>query len=263
LEKAIDAASRLARDEQVAGRKGVVVLTSDGGNYDAAELPKSAEHLAELAQANIPWRLVRLNAKDNDAHWDMLASQAQGKVAASESPDELYQEMFEALTAWPAKVAHDVSVTIHFNPQVVAAYRLVGHEATTLTGLSAEPISIDLGVDQTATGVYEVALKPGSVESVGTIEVVWKNAASRQPGSIRRQITRQQLEASFLDGPSWFQETVIVAKGAEALRGSAYLPTARPTAGILDVAARVDASLARQPDFSRFVDLLKAAETAR
>jgi Ca-activated chloride channel family protein len=260
LEKAIEMASQLARSQQVSDRKGVVVLTSDRGNYDATELPKSAEHLAELAQANISWRLLRLNAKANDAHWDTLASQAQGKVAVGESPDELYQEMFETLTAWPTKVAHDVSVTIHFNPQAVAAYRLIGHEATTLTGLSAEPLVIDLGVDQTATGVYEIALKPGSVDALGSIDVVWKHAASRQPGSIKRPLTRQQLEASFFDGPSWFQEAVIVAKGAEALRGSAYLPTAHPAKGILDVASRVDAGLAKQPDFSRFVDLLKTSD---
>jgi lysophospholipase L1-like esterase len=263
LEQAIEAVSRLARELQVGEPKRVVVLTSEAGNYDAADLPKTAQRLSELAQSNIPWRLVRLNATANDAHWDTLAGQANGKVADSQSPDELYQEMFESLTSWPAKVAHEVSVTIHFNPQVVAAYRLVGHEAATLTGLSPAPISIDLGVDQTATGVYEVALKPGTVDSVGSIEVVWKHAASRQPGSIRQPITRKQLEASFFDGPGWFQKAVIVAKGAEALRGSAYLPTARPTASILDVATRVDASLARQPDFSRFIDLLKTAQISR
>ncbi|MEX2113888.1 MAG: YfbK domain-containing protein [Pirellulales bacterium] len=263
LSRAIEAAGNIARDPQATDPRRVIVITDSRGNYDAAELPKAAEQLGALAKLNVPWRLVRLNSDEQDAHWAKLAEQAGGRVAAAQSPDDVYQEMVEAMTGWPAKVAKDVTITLSFNPQAVAAYRLIGHEATTLTGLSPDPVSIDLGVDQLATGVYEVALKPESVETVGSIEVVWQHPASGKPSRIVRPILKAQLAGSFFEAPSWFQETAIVAKSAEALRGSTYLPTTRPAAGILDVASRVDASLAQQPDFQVLLDLLKKSEKPR
>ena len=263
LSAAIETVSKVARDAQSVEPRQVVVVTSIHGNYDPAELPGSAGQLSTLARMDVPWRLVRLNADAKDAHWEQLASKAHGKIAAAQSPDDIYQEMYEAMTRWPAKVARNVSVTLRLNPQSVAAYRLLGHEATTLNGLSPEPVEIDLGVDQTAVGVYEIALKPGTVTSIGSIKVVWQHPTSGRPGQIVRPITRNELVNSFFTAPAWHQKAVLAAKGAESLRGSAYLPATRPVARVLDVAVRVDASLAHQPDFTRLVDLLKSADRPR
>ncbi len=159
LSSAIEAVAKVTRDMQSVEPRQVVVVSGDRGNYDAAELPNSASQLSQLAKMNVPWRIVRVNANPNDAHWEQLATEAHGKVAPAQSPDDVYQQMAEAMTRWPAKVARNVSVTLRLNPQTVAAYRLLGHEARTLSGLSAEPVEIDLGVDQTALGVYEMALQ--------------------------------------------------------------------------------------------------------
>jgi Ca-activated chloride channel family protein len=266
---AIHAAWETARDTTTLEPRQVVVLSGDRGNFDAAALARSVEQLRELADMNIPWRVVRLAAHEKDAHWPQLAETARGKVASARSPAEVYDALLEALVNSPTVVAQDVSLTVTFNPKVVSGYRLIGHEARTLTGLSTEPVTIDLRADQTPLCLYEITLQPAMEnktnpnEAACAVDIHWRHPPTNQPLRIARPILRKQVSGSFSQGPAWFQEAAIAAKAAEVLRGSYYAPTSRGLGQVLDVAKEVDPHLAAEPDFQQLVDLLKKVEKLR
>ena len=259
----IEAAWKIARDTTTLDPRHVVVISGDRGNLDPSVLPAATEKLGELASMNIPWRIVRVAADENDVHWNKLAEDARGKILAAAAPDYLYEALFGALINFTTTVAEDVSVTLKFSPQQVAAYRLVGHEATTLTGFAPQEVTVDLGADQTAVGLYEVALKPGTAKAIGTIEVTWIHPPNRQKARIVRSILREELSGGFLDAPAWLQQGAIAAKAAECLRGSHYAPKSRTFRQILELAGKVDPSVAGEADFRRIVELLEKAEKLR
>ena len=259
----IAAMCEVARDTQSLEPRQLVVITGERGNYDPAALGKTIEQLAALAKMNVGWRIVRLAGNSNDAHWSKLAEAGGGNVVAADSPDDIYEAMYSVLTRWPTTVAKQVAVSLTFNPQEVASYRLVGHDAVTLTGLSSDPVTIDLKVDQDAMCLYEVALKPGAGKVVASLEVTWQHPPTGQAQWIKRPILREQLAGSFAQAPGWFQQGVVAAKTAEYLRGSYYLPTTRSAGPILEVAGSVDARLAERPDFQRLIELLRKAGKLR
>ncbi len=263
LTAGIEAAWRIARDTSTLDPRHVVVITGDRGNFDPAALPGTIEKLGELASMNIPWRIVRVAADENDVHWDKLAESARGKIVPAAAPEYIYEALLGALINWTTTVADDVSVTLKFSPQEVAAYRLLGHEATTLTGLVPDPVSIDLGADQTAIGLYEVSLLPGTSKLIGTVEVTWTHPPNGQAARIVKPILRKDLSGSFSRAPGWLQQGVIAAKAAECLRGSYYVPTSRSIRQVLDLAAEVDPSVAGQADFKQLVELLEKADKLR
>jgi Ca-activated chloride channel family protein len=261
----IHAAWEIARDTRTLNPRHVVVITADGGNFDPQAVAPAGEQLAQLAAMNIPWRIVRLAAVENDLHWSELTdrSNGKGKIVPAGCGDEIYASMIEALTNWPTLVADDVTVTVKFNPREVTGYRLIGHEATTLTGLSPDPVVVDLGPDQVAKGLFEVTIKPGTGKLIASVEINWRHPPTGQMARIVRPILREELAQSFAQAPAWFQEGVIAAKGAEFLRGSHYAPTARPMRQLLDLASKVDQGLANEADFHRLVELLKQADKLR
>jgi len=263
LPAAIAEVSRRARDATDGIARQVVVITADRGNFAPQALPQAAEALQQVADMNLSWRIIRLAAEDNDAHWSDLAEQARGKVQAAGSPDQIFAGLDEALIGRPVIAAKSVAVKLTFNPEVVAAYRLLGHEATTLTAGENTPVVIDLEDYQVATTLYELSLKAGVAEPVATVDLTWRHPPTDQTLRIARPILRKHLAGSFSQAPAWHQEAVIAAKAAEALRGSQYAATTRPIAQLLDLAGQVPQSLAKESDFRQLVGLLKGAEKSR
>mgnify|MGYP002623383662 CR=1 FL=1 len=266
---AIHTVSQLAGSVDTLDPRQVVVITGDRGNFDRAAVPQAVEKLSRLAEMNIPWHVIRLAADENDAVWNELAEEAGGRVVSAPSAEAVYQSLHHALTGWPAIVADDVSLTLKFNPQQVHSYRLLGHEVTTLTGEATVPVQVDLGPDQTAIGLYEVVLKPDPTQTipasrlVASVEMTWRHPPTGQAARIVRPILRDQLGGSFLSAPAWFQEGVLTAKAAEALRGSSYAGRSRPVVGVLDLAKSLDPSISSGHDFQQLLELLTAARKLR
>jgi Ca-activated chloride channel homolog len=240
-----------------------VVFVTARAELDDAQLDRAAQSLSQLAAAGIPWQIVRVAPTDDASHLDDLARKANGRVRSVTSADELHAALCETLTGRTSAVALGVSMKIAFNPKVVTSYRLLGHEAVTLTGETGDPLEIDLHAEQTATGMYEVWLKPSSESDVAHVEIVWHDPTSGQPRRRVEPIRRSQIAASFSEAPPWLQQGILAAKTAEFLRASYYVPNSRRLGQLLDLAALVNSPVARQPDFRRLVDLIERADKLR
>ncbi len=159
-------------------------------------------------------------------------------------------------------LARAATLRVTFNPKVVSSYRLMGHEAATITGEAGDPLVTDLLVEQTATSLYELWLKPGSTGVVAQVELKWRDPNSGQPRRHVQWIQRSQVAPSFADAEPWLQQGIVAARVAEYLRGSYYVPSTRRWEPLVELAQQV-APAARTPQFRSLERLIDDAARLR
>ena len=246
LPAAIAEVSRRARDAADGTPRQVVVITADRGNFEPQALPKAAEALRQVADMNLSWRIIRLAAEANDAHWSDLAEQAHGKVQTAGSPDQIFAGLDEALIGRPVIAAKNVVVKLTFNPEVVAAYRLLGHEATTLTAGENTPVVIDLEDYQVATTLYELSLKAGVAEPVATVDLTWRHPPTDQTLRIARPILRKHLAGSFSQRPPGTRRRLLPPRQQKRCAGRNMQPPRGPSPNCWTWPARCPSRCARE-----------------
>ncbi|REK16584.1 MAG: VWA domain-containing protein [Planctomycetota bacterium] len=244
----------------------VVFVTSGRSEMDDAGFSRARDELAGLAAANIPWHVVQLSPQADLERWQQLARHRRGGASAAQSTDALYAVLLEQLLGRDSSVAAGVTVRIQFDPKRINSYRLLGHEAATLTGEAGDPLRIELSPEQVATCMYELWVKPPTKDAkgpLGSVEVVWRDPKTGKPGRMVRPLTDAHLAGSFADAPTWVQQGVLAARTAEFLRGSYFLPNSRRLEQLLDLARQVDAQTAKQPDFRELVELIETSARLR
>ncbi len=107
----------------------------------------------------------------------------------------------------------------------MALYRLLGHEASAVSNLIPLEWQTDLQSGETATALFEVALRPNGPEIVrprdpGMADMAGKLYTRKQP------ISRLQFAPSFAEAPRSLQLAALAAETAEVLRGSYFAPIA-------------------------------------
>jgi hypothetical protein len=210
---------------------------------------------------------------ESTADWVRLASDAPCTVHAAASADQLRWGLLETVTGLPTLAATEVDLQIAFNPEAVAAYRLIGHEATAVGGLLPGSAISDLHVDQETAVLLEVWLYPSDQQDIASVHLSWTDPAS---GRVRKaapqRISALQFASSFEGCPLSLQSAAIAAEAAEVLRRgynfsvtppNFYYYRPKPTSlqPVLSVAERVNARLGERCSFQRFVQTLEAAES--
>jgi hypothetical protein len=152
----------------------------------------------------------------------------------------------------------------------VAGYRLIGHEAVTITGGASDPLEIELHAGQSPTCMYELVLNPpeqtkkGPVPvNLGTVEVAWRHPSGGQPQRRVLQLGAANLASSFAEAPGWLQQGVIAARAAESLRGSYFVASARRIGQLLEYTEQVQPAAAESPEFRELVRLIEQADRLR
>ena len=260
---AIKSAAVAARTFKAPAIQRIVLITAGPGHLDDAALGESTQVLGEMANAKIRAEIIRVGSAGADSQWAELAEAGHGQFTTASSAVEIYDSLVEQLIGRPLTTARGVSLKLTFNPKVVTSYRLLGHEAATLTGAAGDPLEIDLHADQSATGMYELWMKPSGGDVVATAELTWREPVNGQPRHLTQPVQRAQFAESFSLAPPWLQQGIIAAKAAEALRGSYYAPSPHPLAQVLDLANQADPRLADQAGFQRLLAIIKSAEKLR
>jgi hypothetical protein len=241
----------------------VVFISPLDGELSSTLVANAGEALGKLNEARIPWQIVRLGAGKPPEPLGKLVEDARGQLASATSATQIHASLAKSLTGCDGLVASGASVKLVFNPKAVSGYRLVGHEAMTLTGEASDPLEIDLRAGEQLVGLYEMWIKPTSDEMIATVELSWRDAASGQPRKAAHAIRRSQLAESFAGAPHWLQQGIVTAKAAEVLRGSHYAPASRPFGQLRDLDGQVDLQAAQQPSFKHLVELVDLAEKLR
>ncbi|HVW39254.1 MAG TPA: YfbK domain-containing protein, partial [Pirellulales bacterium] len=92
-------------------------------------------------------------------------------------------------------VAHDVRMSVRFNPQTVLSYRLCGHEPASLS--RSETPAQHFAAGQSATAVYELELQGDGDAEVASVVLEWRDAASGEPRIETRKVFVREFAASF------------------------------------------------------------------
>jgi len=164
----------------------VVFLTAGRKDFDEPARAHATQALRALTDAKVAWEIIRVAPGGQDPALAELAEAARGKISDAMSGAEIYDAMSEKLTGRPSLVALAASLKITFDPQIVTGYRLIGHEAVTLTGGSPAPLEVDFHAGQTATGLYELWIKPTGRDVVATAELTWHDPKNNQLRRVAR-----------------------------------------------------------------------------
>jgi Ca-activated chloride channel family protein len=264
-------ATALEVDSDAGLAKRLVVITDSRPEFSV----QSADATRQMLREAVPWgfRLEVLDLSEGAATaWTDLAAAGGGQVRRVHNAADIRWALVESLTGEPSLAASETRLQVRFNPQAVAAYRLIGHEATGVGGTLPGSVQADLHVGEQASVLFEIWLYPNDEEDVGFASLQW----TEQPGgAARRQgpqrISRVQFAASWEGTPLALQEAAVVAEAAEILRQSfgfdvpaqgayRYEPKPGRLDEVLQRCRQVSPQLARRSDYQRFVSWLERAQ---
>ncbi len=217
-----------------------------------AYLRGSARDLARL------WLVDLGQSQVVPQHWTHLAQAGGGRVQQAGSSEEIRWTLLEALTGKSQRVASDVSLSVWFNPQAVAVYRLLGHEP----GLVPAKPATDLFAAQTALGLYELQLKPKPADHVATVTLSWRDSQTGQARTQSQIVSRSSFAKNFTSEPVSLQLATLAAEMAELLRRSPF----RETSSFQlwkKLAAEASGATVKNESFEELVRLVRQAERAR
>lgn len=256
----------------------LVLITDSGSTLRQESLSGLQRMLREASQR--PFRLDILDLSDEDSGSEAAAALAAlaeaggGGLRAVGSTEQIRWSLVEILCGAPVLVAADAQLEVQFNPQAVAAYRLIGHEAQGSGGLMPGEPRADLHAGEEATALFELWLYPNEEDDVAVARLRWTDPAT---GEVRRveaqRISRTQFASSFEGSAVWLQAAAVAAEAAEVLRqgfnfsvaGSAvyrFEPKPRDLDHVLEVVRRANPQLQQRADFLQLVRVLQAADRA-
>lgn len=270
LQAALSAAMGTKSASPVARR---LVLITDGASPLREDESRTIEAmLGEAARLDFQLDVFDLGGGAKpDAMLADVAGVTGGLMRTIRTDGQVCWSLVETLMGDPSLVASEAELHVEFNPKAVAAYRLIGHEATAVGGLLPASVKSDLRVGQEATALFEVWLYPNDEDDVAVARLRWNDpnsGASRQAPDQR--ISRIQFATSFEGSAICLQAATIAAETGEILRQSfnfavpspgvyRYRPKPRNLQEVLSVARRVNPRMRSDPDFQRLISLLETA----
>ncbi|MEX0867316.1 MAG: YfbK domain-containing protein [Pirellulales bacterium] len=245
------------------GRRVLVLITDGLGDLLPRTLLEVERNLVAATDDGVELDIIDLGPHGSRGNLlDRLSELGQGRLTTADSGEHVLWALTQTLTDRDQVVAHDASLTIEFNPDTVAAYRLVGHEAESIVGVNAAPLKVDLRALQASSALFELRLNPGGGDFVAEARLQWRDLSGRTQ-TRRQQISRMQFAPAFLEATPSLQKAAVAAEAAELLRGSYYAAQRGTT--VADLFAAVDQippAFSNDEAFLRFLRMLRAADRA-
>jgi Ca-activated chloride channel family protein len=191
-----------------------------------------------------------------------LAQAGGGAVYTVDDGRALWATLYSLATSASAVVAENVALAVHFDPQVVKRYRLLGHEGHAFHAARGEKaVRMDLHIGEAAAAMFELELEDafGSEADVGTVYLEWRDPQTAQPHALSQRVAPAQFATVLAEAVLPLQRATIAALAAEVLRGVRYAPT---DASLRDVLAAADSVSGQLWDEVWFVELAEAIQTA-
>jgi Ca-activated chloride channel homolog len=239
-----------------------VVLASDGvANVGLTDPDRILDSIRRDAAAGIELVSVGVGMGNyNDALLERLADQGDGFYAYVNDQDEARRLFTEDLTGTLQTVALDARAQVEFDPEVVAAYRLLGYENRAIDDRDFTDDSVNagaIGAGHTVTALYALQLRGdvGPQARLATVRLRWTDPDRGGPDEVSRVVRTSDLARSFRATDPFFRFDAVVAATAEMLRGSPWSADAR-IRDIADIAFQESEDLPPTDEVHGFLDLL-------
>ena len=163
----ITLAYRVAQDQFVKGGINRVILATDGDfNVGVTNQGDLTRLIEEKRATGIFLSVLGVGTGNvKDSTMERLADRGNGNYAYLDSLHEARKVLVKEAGATLVTVAKDVKIQVEFNPQNVAAYRLIGYENRVLRNEDFNDDKKDageIGAGHTVTALYEIV--PAGVE---------------------------------------------------------------------------------------------------
>ena len=143
-----------------------------------------------------------------------------GSYRAISSRQQLFAALVASLAGQSPAVAAEAKLKIQFNKDVVAAYRLLGHEPNQLAAITPATVDAQLLPEEAASVMLELWFKKSEASELGQVTLSWKDPVTSAKHERKLPIERSRIAASFSETPASLQTAVVAAEIAEQLRGS-------------------------------------------
>ncbi|MBY5164168.1 vWA domain-containing protein [Salsipaludibacter albus] len=264
-----DQAARMTED-QPAGTNTRVVLLSDGiANTGTTDVESILARVEGGVDAGIELLTVGFGMGGfNDPLMEQLADRGDGRAVYVDTPDEAHELFGEQLASTLQTVAVDARSQVAFNPDVVAAYRLLGYDNRAIADDDFRDDTVDageIGAGHAVTALYELDLHPASTrpagsEEVATVSLRWLDPDTRRATEIARRVALADLASGWESAPAGLRLAGTAAAWAEVLRLSPHAPYGR--GGELADEARRIADAVGTAEVAEWADLVASTTDA-
>ncbi len=252
-----------ARNFRSGASNRVLLLTDGVANLGATTADELLEAIAAHRRQGIYLTVLGFGLGTyDDELLKTLAQRGDGAYAFIDSEAEAQRVLVDELAATLHTVANDAKIQVEFDPAQVVRYRQVGYERRQLAKEDFRDDSVDageVGSGQSVTALYELELREGPVERIGTVFVRYEDVETGRVVEQARAIGASDRVERFEHAPPRAQLAVAAAEFAEVLRGNPHtagtelddvLEQLRPIAEALPLDGRVQ-ELLRLVDLTR------------
>ena len=206
-----------------------VVLASDGvANVGLTDADAILRGIRDDAANGIELASVGVGMGNyNDALLEQLADQGDGFYAYVNTLDEARTLFRDRLTTTLQSVALDAKAQVTFDPERVAAYRLVGYENRDVADQDFTDPGVDagaIGAGHAVTALYALRLRgdPRDGDRLATVDLRWTDPDDGRVREATRDVVAADLSSTFGRTDPHFRFDAIVAETAEVLRQSDF-----------------------------------------
>lgn len=256
-------AALLARETADTSHRQRLVLVTDGLKDISPSIIQQLEAMAaDLAREAMQVDVVQLLPSEAsvDKRLVDIARAGQGRFYPAGSGEAIRSALAEVSAGAEQVAAKGAKLEVTFRPEVVAEYRLIGHEPTGSGGLVGGPLEANLEAGQVATALFEIKLKPTGGDVVGTATLTWIDTQTGKKQTLQQRISRLQFATSILESPVSLQRAAIAAQTAEVLRLSRS--SAARTAGLKRIAQQAWQLPAHTRNDAAFGQLMQLVDLA-
>jgi Ca-activated chloride channel homolog len=269
LPQAIAAAFETEADLTIERR---LVLLTDSPTFLLPEASAGMERVVRDAQA-FGFDVLDLgDQSEPDEQILRLVQAAGGTFRRARTAAEIRRGLLDSLRGESPLVATGAQLNVDFNPQAVAAYRLIGHEPRGSGSFGPAVASAELAAGEEITALFEIWLHPNEVDDVAVAHLSWLAPdGDGRGGSESIRISRLQFSSTFEGMPVSLQQAAIIAEAVEVLshsfnfevhgmRGYRYAPKPRDLRHVFQVVERANPQLGQRADFQRMLGFLATAD---
>jgi Mg-chelatase subunit ChlD len=221
LEEALKLGEEIATRHAKSGGQNRVVLFTDGAaNLGNANPERLAERVKSLRQKGVAFDIAGIGADGlNDRLLGELARHGNGRYYVVDGTNDRFARQLAGAFR-PA--AENVKVQVHFNPERVGHYKLIGFEKDRLKTEDFRNDAIDaaeLAAEEAGVAVYQVESLPEGIGEIGEVSVRFRDASSGQMVERTWTISHQASAPPFDRATPSMQLAGLSMLAAEKLRG--------------------------------------------
>ena len=212
----IQLAYQQATDGYIEGGINHVVLMTDGDfNVGISDPDDLVEYIETQRNTGVTFTALGFGAGNlNDELMEKTSNAGNGIYSVITSVDNAIEYAGAGLIASIFHVAKDMKIQVAFNPEVVAAYRLIGYENRALEDDEFKDDSVDaweVGLGHSVTALYEIAFDADDIPLVEELEPSTLEGSS----SSSVPVTQESTMPTF-DDPNSFIRVAVRYKKTDA-----------------------------------------------